>query len=333
VTTGFDPIDVLGLSRPNRIVMSPMTRSRARGGLVDELTARYYAQRAGAGLIITEGTQPSVIGQGYPATPGLHGDEQVAAWRKVTDAVHTAGGVIVAQLMHCGRIGHPVLLPDGLTPVAPSAVRAAGQLFTPAGMRDFVTPRELTAAEVEETVADFAAAARNALDAGFDGVEIHGANGYLIHQFLSPTTNFRADRWGGDVPGRIGFAVAVASAVSAAIGAARTGIRLSPGSSLNDINEPDPRETYEALVGELARLGLGYLHLVELGDRQLVRDLRALFGGIVILNPFTGAEPTDARALALIEDGTTDMVSFGRNFPRQPGPPPPARARRSIQCR
>jgi N-ethylmaleimide reductase len=188
--TAFDPYELGGKRLANRIVMAPMTRSRAHGpgASPTDLTAEYYAQRAGAGLIVTEGIQPSPVGQGYPDTPGLHSAEQVAAWRTVTDAVHRAGGVIVAQLMHTGRIGHPSLLPDGLHPVAPSAVAAAGQVFTHQGPKDFVTPRELTESEIADTIGDFATAARNAMAAGFDGVELHGANGYLIQQFLAPNT-------------------------------------------------------------------------------------------------------------------------------------------------
>ncbi|MEU1668335.1 alkene reductase [Streptomyces sparsogenes] len=319
--TAFDPVTVGGLQLANRIAMAPMTRSRAYDGLVSELTAEYYTQRASAGLIITEGTQPSVVGQGYPFTPGLHSAEQAAAWRKVTEAVHAAGGKIFAQLMHTGRIGHPVLLPDGLTPVAPSAVAAKGQGFTPEGLKDFVTPRELTTAEIEQTIADHVTAARNAIDAGFDGVELHGANGYLIQQFLAPNTNRRTDEWGGSVEGHIRFAVEVTSAVAEAIGAARTALRLSPGSSVNDIHEPDPRPTYEALVRRIGPLGLAYLHLSEAGGRELTLALRRLFTGTFILNPDTGERPTGHEELALIEDGTADLVSYGRLFLANPDLP------------
>lgn len=319
--TAFSPVTVGGVELANRLVMAPMTRNRADGGLVTELTAEYYAQRASAGLIITEGTQPSVIGQGYPFTPGLHSPEQTAAWRKVTEAVHAAGGKIVVQLMHTGRIGHPVLLPDGLIPVAPSPVAAEGQVFTPEGMKDFVTPRELTGADIEQTIADHVAAARNAVEAGFDGVELHGANGYLIHQFLAPNSNRRTDGWGGPVAGRIRFAVEVATAVAAAVGPERTGLRLSPGSPTNDISEPDARSTYEELLRQIAPLDLAYLHLMEAGDRPLTRDLRERFGGSFILNPQTGADPTGPGELALLEDGTADLVAFGRLFLANPDLP------------
>ncbi|MFK4071995.1 alkene reductase [Streptomyces sp. NPDC029674] len=322
MTTAFDPIDLSGTQLANRIAMAPMTRSRAGdGGVATELTAEYYAQRASAGLIITEGIQPSVVGQGYPDTPGLHTDEQVASWRKVTDAVHAAGGTIFAQLMHTGRIGHPVLLPDGLTTVAPSPVTPAGQVYTAEGPKDFVTPRELTGAEVRATVGDFVTAARNAVDAGFDGVELHGANGYLIHQFLAPGSNHRTDEWGGPVENRIRFAVEVASAVAAEIGAARTGFRVSPGNPFNDISEPDPEPTYTALVKELAALDLAYLHVMEVGEvRELTARLRRDFGGVLLLNPQTEG-PTDHRALALIEDGTADLITFGALFLANPDLP------------
>ncbi len=321
MTTAWDPIAIGDIELANRIVMAPMTRNRAPGGLVSELTAEYYAQRASAGLIVTEGTQPSVVGQGYPFTPGLHSAEQVAAWRKVTDAVHEHGGRIFAQLMHAGRIGHPSLLPDGQVPVGPSPVAATGQVFTPDGMREFVTPRELTRPEIEDSIRDHVTAARNAIEAGFDGVELHGANGYLIHQFLAPNTNLRTDSWGRSVAGRIRYAVEVVTSVAAEIGAARTGLRLSPGTPTNDIHEPEPLPVYEPLLRALAPHDLAYLHVLEAGDRELTHRLRAAFGGTLLLNPFTGDHPTGPTELALIEDGTTDMIAFGRLFLANPDLP------------
>lgn len=321
MTSAFGAIDIGNLHLGNRIVMAPMTRSRAYGGVVSELTAEYYAQRATAGLIVTEGTQPSVVGQGYPFTPGLHSTEQVAGWRKVTDAVHAQGGVIFAQLLHTGRIGHPDLLPDGLVPVGPSPIAAKGQVFTPEGMKDLVTPRELSQTDIQHTIADHVTAARNAIEAGFDGVELHGANGYLIHQFLAPGTNRRTDRWGGSLTGRIRFAVEVVAAVAAAIGPARTGLRLSPGGSANDIHEPEPRPVYEALVREIAGQNLAYLHVMEAGDRELTQSLREEFGAPFILNPHTGERPTGPEELALIEDGVADLIAFGRLFLANPDLP------------
>ncbi|MFJ4699119.1 alkene reductase [Streptomyces sp. NPDC088768] len=330
MSQAFEPFPLAGTTLANRVVMAPMTRSRAdaESRTPTELTALYYAQRASAGLIVTEGVQPSPAGQGYPATPGIHSAEQVAAWRRVTEAVHAEGGVIFLQIMHTGRIGHPSL--TGLTPVAPSAVRAAGQVFTDEGPQDFVEPRELTGAEVEETVADFARAARNAIEAGFDGVEIHGANGYLVHQFLAPNSNVRTDAWGGGPEGRIRFAVEVAKAVAGAIGPERVGFRISPGNPFNDIAETDPADleaTYTALVDALAPLGLAYLHQMEApGVRELLLRLRKQWPGAFVLNPFTAGSPTGAESLNLVEDGTTDLLSFGALFLANPDLPARLRA-------
>ncbi|WP_030270332.1 alkene reductase [Streptomyces sp. NRRL B-24484] len=323
MTTAFDPIVLGGRRLASRLVMAPMTRSRAYGPGAEptELMATYYAQRAGAGLVVTEGIQPSPVGQGYPDTPGLHTAGQVEAWRQVTDAVHREGGVIFAQLMHTGRIGHPSLLPDGLVPVAPSAVAAPGQVFTHEGPQDFVTPRELTDAEIRRTVADFAAAARNAIEAGFDGVEIHGANGYLVHQFLAPNTNLRTDGWGGGPQGRIRFAVEVVTAVAEAIGGDRVGLRISPGNPYNGIAEDDPREVYEALLDGIAGLDLAYLHLLEGPDRDLTARLRKAWQGTFVLNPFTHPAATGPEALALVEDGTADMIAYGALFLANPDLP------------
>ncbi|MBZ4321335.1 alkene reductase [Streptomyces huiliensis] len=326
MTTAFEPIELSGKRLANRVAMAPMTRSRAfgPGATPTPSTATYYAQRAGAGLIVTEGIQPSVVGQGYPDTPGLHSDAQVAAWRTVTDAVHREGGTIFAQLMHTGRVGHPSLLPDGLVPVAPSAVTPQGQVFTHQGPKDFETPKELDEAEIRATIADFAAAARNAIAAGFDGVEVHGANGYLIHQFLAPNANRRTDGWGGSVEGRIRFAVETVKAVVEAVGAERVGFRISPGNPYNDIAETDAddlTETYGTLLERLTPLGLAYLHLMEGPDRDLTLRLRKDWPGTFVLNPFTHPDPTGPEALGLIEDGTADMIAFGALFLANPDLP------------
>lgn len=326
MTHAFAPIELAGRTLSNRIVMAPMTRSRAYGpgAAPTDLMATYYGQRASAGLIVTEGIQPSAGGQGYPDTPGLHSADQVAAWRKTTDAVHAAGGVIFAQLMHTGRIGHPSLLPDGLYPVAPSPVAATGKVFTKQGPKDFVTPHELDGDGVARTIADFADAARNAIAAGFDGVEIHGANGYLVHQFLAPNTNLRTDGWGGDAAGRVRFGLEIATAVAEAIGAHRTGFRISPGNPFNGIAETDPvdvEDTYTTLVTGLGELDLAYLHQLEGADRTLTARLRKTWPATFILNAFTHPVPTGPDALALIEDGTTDMVSFGALFLANPDLP------------
>ncbi|MFH8387406.1 alkene reductase [Kitasatospora sp. NPDC018058] len=323
MTTAFDPIVLGGKRLASRVAMAPMTRSRAFGPGAEptELTAAYYAQRASAGLIVTEGIQPSPVGQGYPDTPGLHTPGQVAAWRTVTDAVHREGGVIFAQLMHTGRIGHPSLLPASLVPVGPSAVAAKGQVFTHEGPKDFVTPKELSEAEIRQTIADFAAAARGAIEAGFDGVEIHGANGYLLHQFLSTNANRRTDAWGGTVEGRIRFAVEVVTAVAEVIGSHRVGLRISPGNPFNDIAEDNPAEVYEALLERLAGLDLAYLHLLEGPDRDLTARLRRAWPGTFVLNPFTHPAATGPEALKLIEDSTADIVAFGALFLANPDLP------------
>ncbi|MER5734752.1 MULTISPECIES: alkene reductase [unclassified Streptomyces] len=329
MTTAFDPVDLAGTRLANRIAMAPMTRSRADGTLrtPTALTAEYYAQRASAGLIITEGVQPVPEGQGYPDTPGLHSREQIAAWREVTDAVHERGGRIFAQLMHAGRIGHPDLLDGGLHPVGPSPVAAAGQVYTHEGPKDFPAPRELTGDQVHEAIAGFAAAARNAVEAGFDGVEIHGANGYLIQQFLATGSNHRTDEWGGPVENRIRFAVEVVRAVAAEIGPDRTGLRISPANSLNDIAETETEELYLALLAAIEPVGIAYLHVLETGPerRPLVLDLRKRFAGTFILNPATEG-PTGAESLALIEDGVADLVAYGALFISNPDLPARLRA-------
>ncbi|MEU2656641.1 alkene reductase [Streptomyces sp. NPDC007325] len=324
MTTAFDPVDLAGARLANRIAMAPMTRSRAQGDgrLPTALVAEYYAQRASAGLIITEGVQPTAVGQGYPGTPGLHSAEQVTAWREVTDAVHERGGRIFAQLMHAGRISHPQVLGEGLHPVGPSPVTPAGQLFAGTGLIDFVAPRELTAEEIHETVEGFARAARNAVEAGFDGVEIHGANGYLIQQFLATGSNHRTDEWGGPVGNRIRFAVEVVKAVADAIGPDRTGLRISPANTYNDIAETDTDEIYPALVDALEPLGIAYLHITEPAPevRELTLALRKRYSGTLILNPATDG-PTGPDALALIEDGTADLVAYGALFLANPDLP------------
>ncbi|MEU8671106.1 alkene reductase [Streptomyces anulatus] len=322
MTTAFDPIDLSGTQLANRIALAPMTRSRAgEGGTATELTATYYAQRASAGLVITEGIQPSVVGQGYPTTPGLHSAEQVASWRKVTDAVHAEGGRIFAQIMHAGRIGHPVLLPDGLVPVSASPVKAEGQVYTHVGPKDFVEPRELTDAEIHATVADFTAASRNAVEAGFDGVELHGANGYLIQQFLAPNTNRRTDAWGGSDEARIRFAVEVVKAVAAEIGPERTALRISPGNPYNDIDEPAPEATYTALVQAIEPLGIAYLHILEAAPiRELTLALRKAFSGTVVLNAHTEGA-TGPGDHTVIDDGIADLISYGALFLANPDLP------------
>ena len=321
--TAFDPIVVGGRKLASRIVMAPMSRSRAYGAAATPgpSAARYYAQRASAGLIISEGISPSPVGYGYPATPGLYFRAQVAAWRPVTDAVHEAGGVIFAQLMHGGRIGHPSLLPGGAIPVAPSPVRAQAQVFTRTGPQPCVQPRELTAAEITAVTGEFAVAARNAIDAGFDGVEIHAGNGFLVHQFLAAGTNARTDQWGGAIDNRIRFAVAVAAEAADAVGPDRVGVQISPGNPYNDMTEPDADAVYPALAAALGQLGLAYLNLSESGGTELTPVLRAAWPGALILNPNSEQRPPGPARLGLVADGVADLVSFGVLFLANPDLP------------
>lgn len=318
----FEPIVAGSLQLRNRIVMAPMTRSRASATHATDDMATYYAQRAGAGLIITEGTQPSAVGQGYPATPGLHSPEQVESWRAVTAAVHANGGTIVAQLMHVGRISHPSNAEAAgnghLTPVAPSAVQAAGTIFTPTGRQSHAVPTALTDDGIRQTVDDFVSAAQNAIAAGFDGVEVHAANGYLLHQFLSTNANVRTDSWGGSARNRIRFVLEVTRAVARAVGAGRTGIRISPNNGLGDTVEDDYATLYPLLVSELDELGLAYLHLVDAGDPGLTPRLRAAWSGALILNASAADIGTHRERLQLVDDGVADLVSFARLFIANP---------------
>ncbi|MFJ6611570.1 alkene reductase [Streptomyces sp. NPDC091289] len=315
----FDSHRLGDLVLPNRVVMAPMSRVRAAsGGLATPSMATYYAQRATAGLIVSEGVQPSLVGQSNPGTPGLYTDEQVASWRPVTAAVHANGGRIFAQIMHGGRVSHPDT--TGLRPVGPSAVAAVGDVFTPTGPQPAPLPRALETAEVPEHVESYAAAARRAVDAGFDGVELHGANGYLISQFLSSNANLRDDRYGGSVAGRIRFAVEAVAATVDAVGAARTGIRLSPGGTFWGVEERDVPELYAALLAELARLEPAYVHLEGTADEDVLVALRRAWPGTLIMNPSLPmsakqVERSDAdRWLGL----GAELISFGRAFLSNP---------------
>ena len=321
--TAFDPIILGGRELASRIVMAPMSRSRAYGPAATPgpSAALYYAQRAAAGLIISEGIAPGPLGHGYPATPGLYRPEQVAAWRPVTDAVHAAGGVIFAQLMHGGRIGHPSMLADGATPVAPSPIRADAQVFTRTGPQPCVLPREMTAGDISAAIEEFVAAAGNAVEAGFDGVEIHGGNGFLVHQFLAGNANTRTDEWGGSVGNRIRFAVEVAAAAAAAIGPDRVGLQISPRNPYNDIDEQDAEVLYPALAAALARRGLAYLNVAETGGTELTPALRAAWPGVLILNPHRDQRPAGPARLRLVKEGVADMVSFGVLFLANPDLP------------
>lgn len=304
----WQPIRAGELELPHRLAMAPMTRSRAYDdGTPNRMAAEYYTQRASMALIITEGTQPSEDGQGYLLTPGIHSDSHVEGWRAVTDAVHEAGGRIVIQLMHVGRVSHPQNTPHGRQAVAPSAVAPATPMFTASGMQEIPAPRELSTDEVRGIVREFRLAARAAIAAGADGVEIHSANGYLLQQFLSSNANQRSDEYGGSIANRVRLSVEVAAAVAEEIGAGRTGIRISPGSSLGDIVENDVHELYGALVSALAPLDLAYLHIAA-GDDVLLRELRGLWPNTLLLN--RGGSSMEARVRD-IESGLADVVTVG----------------------
>ena len=313
----FTPYDLGPFTLRNRFVMAPMTRNRAGEGTAPtELNAEYYAQRAGAGLIITEGTQPSAVGQGYPGTPGLHTDAQVAGWTLVADAVHQRGGRIFAQLMHAGRIGHTAI--TGQRSVAPSPIAAAGEVFTGTGMQPFEAPRELATDEIPSVVAEFVDASRRARDAGLDGVELHAANGYLLHQFLADGTNVRTDAYGGSPENRARLVVEVAAAVAAAIGADRVGIRVSPGGVFNDITETETEATYAALVDGINPLGLAYLHITEGPETSFGESIGKQFTGTVIASTgFTGPSTLEAAQEA-VDSGHGDLFAIGRDFLANP---------------
>ncbi len=322
----FTPYALGSCTLHNRIVLAPMTRNRAGpGGVPQPMNVRYYVQRAGAGLIVTEATQVSDQGVGYPATPGLHTREQLAGWRAVIDAVHRAGGCIFVQLFHCGRISHPSLQPDGALPVAPSAIRPTGEAVTPQGVRPFVTPRALATDEIPEIVEQYRHAARLAREAGFDGVEIHAANGYLLDQFLRDATNRRGDRYGGTVENRARLLIEVTEAVGEAWDPRRVGVRLSPVNPFNDIRDSDPQATFEYAARALAEAYAGYLHVVEQGSPAPgsgapvfdFKRLRACFPGPYVAN--AGYDAQHAREA--IASGYADLVSFGVPFLANPDLP------------
>jgi N-ethylmaleimide reductase len=307
----FTPVRVGRYTLQNRLVMAPMTRSRAGfDGTPGELAAEYYSQRASVGLIVTEGTQPSDDGQGYLATPGIYSPAHVAGWKKVSAAVHDEGGRIFIQIMHAGRMSHPDNTPHHRQPVAPSTIAPGSQMFTATGMQDIPAPRALTTEEVRRTVADFRHAARRAIEAGADGVEIHGANSYLIQQFFAPSANARTDEYGGSIANRARFAIEVASAVAGEIGADRTAIRLSPGLTMNGIDEgAEGPALYRYLVAELDRLGLAYLHLMHAGDERLVGEIRALWKQSLIVN--RPGRPRE-RIGADVASGLADLEAYGQ---------------------
>ena len=316
----FAPVHVGPYTLANRVVMAPMTRNRAgAGNAPGDMNVEYYRQRAGAGLIITEGTQVSPQGVGYPGTPGIHSAPQVAGWRRVTDAVHVAGGHIFLQLWHVGRISHPSLQPDGTLPVAPSAIRPEGDAMTLEGFQPFVVPRPLKTDEIPGIVEQHRLGALNALEAGFDGVEIHAANGYLLDQFLRDGSNRRMDAYGGPLENRVRLLLEVTEAVAGIWGAARVGVRLSPINSFNSMEDSNPNETFTYVAGRLDAYDLAYLHVVE-GD---FADTSNTFDWESMHRAFTGTYMVNGgydqgRASAALASGAADLVSFGKPFLANP---------------
>jgi N-ethylmaleimide reductase len=318
----FEPAKLGPLTLSNHIVMAPMTRSRAPGGVANEMMATYYRQRAKAGLIVTEGTSPAPEGLGYARIPGLYNKEHVIGWRRVTDAVHEEGGHIFVQLMHTGRIFHELNLPTGVKGVAPSAIAAAGDMWTDqAQMQPNGTPQELSLSEVRKVRDHFVHSARLAMAAGFDGVELHGANGYLLEQFLNPASNKRTDAYGGSVENRARFVLEVTQGVANAIGADRTGIRQSPWSKAGDLaHYEETDETYIYLVNELEKIGIVYLHLLDptryspMGADTLA-IIRREFASTLILNG--GLHTLDAID-EVLKTGKADLVAVGRPFISNP---------------
>ena len=319
----FTADKVGSLELKNRVVMSPMTRCRAIGHVPNELMAEYYRQRSGAGLIITEGTSPSPNGLGYARIPGVYSPQQVEGWKKTTSAVHQAGGKIIVQLMHSGRISHPLNMPEGAKIIAPSAIKAAGQMWTDEKqMQNFPEPRAMTAEDLISTKEEYVFAAQNAMNAGFDGVELHSANGYLLEQFLSPVSNIREDNYGGTIENRCRFVLEVATAVAEAIGKEKTGIRLSPYGVASDMpHYPEIEVTYHYLSEQLNKLSIAYIHLVDhsaMGAPEvplkMKKQIRSNFKNAIILSGGYDKE----RAEADLESGLGELVAFGRPYINNP---------------
>lgn len=323
----FTPITLGPLHLPNRVFMAPLTRCRASEGRVpNDLNAEYYAQRSSAGLIISEATSVSPHGFGYPATPGIHTTEQVEGWKKITAAVHAKGGHIYLQLWHVGRISHPAFQPEGVLPIAPSAVKPKGQVFTGTAMEEYVTPRALEASEIPGIIAEYVHGAKLAKEAGFDGVEIHNANGYLLDQFLRDGTNQRTDGYGGSVQNRSRLTLEVTEAVVGVWGADRVGIRFSPSGVFNDMSDSNPLETFGYVLKELNRFGLAYAHITQVTAQDIAhgatagagpKELRPFWkGSIVSAGGFT--KESGNRAIA---EGWADAIAFGVSFIANPDLP------------
>jgi N-ethylmaleimide reductase len=318
MSTLFEPLRVGNIELDNRIVMAPMTRSRAdERGVQPAFVAEYYCQRASAGLIITEATNVSPLARGYVRTPGIYTTEQVEGWRPVAEAVHARGGKIFMQIFHTGRIALPDFLPDGAQPLAPSAVRAKGQNYTDEGMKSFVTPREMTREEIAQTIGDFAAAAANAVAAGFDGVELHAASGYLVQQFLSTNVNQRSDEYGGSKRNRARFLFEVLDALQKEVGSGRVGVKLSPRMPFNDIEESDAGELYPYILERLNGRGLAYVHVGDFTGEGWHGRLRPVYEGIY----FAGAGLTKESGEELLASGLADAVVYGTKFISNPDLP------------
>src|SRR5215218_9940792 len=312
----FSPVALGDLELANRVVMAPLTRMRSGvAGVPGDLVVEHYKQRAGVGLIITEGTYPNTESRAYPGQPGITDDEQEAGWRRVAEAVHARGGQIVMQVMHSGRVSHPDITGTDRI-VAPSAIAIDGEAHTPNGKVPYPVPHALTTEEVQETLADIVAASKRAIAAGLDGVEIHSANGYLLHEFLSPNTNERTDQYGGSPENRARFVIEVTTAVAEAIGAGKVGIRLSPMhhvQGMHELDEDDVRATYGHLVDQLRPLGLAYLSVLHSYPyNKLVQELRSRFGGPLVANSGFGTVTTREEAVRLIDSAHADAVAVGR---------------------
>ncbi len=318
----FSPVKLGSIDLNNRIVMAPLTRNRAgEAGVPQPINVTYYEQRASAGMVITEATPISPMAHGYPLLPGIYTDAQVAGWKKIPDAVHAKGGKIVIQLWHVGRISHPSLLPDNALPVAPSAIKPAGQAFTYQGLVDYVTPRALAADELPGIVADYVHATQCALAAGFDGVEVHAANGYLLDQFLRDGSNKRTDNYGGSFENRARLLMEVTKAVVAAAGADKVGVRLSPVNPFNDMKDSNPQAMFNYVTEQLNQFGLAYLHVVEgsihgggESDPFDFAAMRKLFKGGYVAN----LAYDKARGNAAIASGHADAVAYGVPFIANP---------------
>ncbi|HBB98002.1 MAG TPA: alkene reductase [Blastocatellia bacterium] len=315
--TLFDPIRIGNIELRNRIIMAPMTRSRANDeGIQPSYAAEYYRQRASAGLIITEATNISPMAKGYVRTPGIYTREQIESWRPIPAAVHARGGKIFLQVFHTGRIALPDFLPDQTQPVAPSAVRAKGQNYTDEGMKEFVTPREITKDEIHQTVRDFAAAAANAIKAGFDGVELHAASGYIVQQFLTTNANLRADEYGGSIENRARFLFEVIDAMIEAVGPERVGVKFSPQIPFNDIEEADADLMYPYILEQLNERHIAYIHVADYSAKAHAK-LRPVYQG----NYFAGAGFTKETGEALLEHGGADAIVYGTKLLANPDLP------------